>query len=80
MSHEPLVEEKPARARHRIPAPRADQEWFTPQEAADYLRIHVESIYEACRSRGLRHVKLGHSTTRIRRAWLDAWAEEHVRA
>jgi excisionase family DNA binding protein len=63
----------------RILPQRQAAEWFTPKEAADHLSVHVESIYDACRARGLRHLKLGHSTIRIRRAWLDAWVEQHAR-
>ena len=56
----------------RVPRP-ADAPWLSPKEAAAYLGIGIDSIYDACASRGLRHVKLGHSTIRIQRDWLDAW-------
>ena len=53
--------------------------WITPREAAAYLGVCVESIYDACAAGGLKHSRLGRRTIRLRREWLDAWAEEHVR-
>ena len=53
--------------------------WITVKEAADYLGVGVDTIYAACASRGLKHVKLGHSTIRLRREWVDTWAETLVR-
>jgi len=52
--------------------------WITIQEAAAYLGVGVDTIYDACAKRGLKHVKLGHSTIRLQRAWVDAWAEQHA--
>jgi len=49
--------------------------WLSPKEAAEHLGVSVDTIYRACAERGLRHTKLGHSTTRFRREWLDEWAE-----
>ncbi|RPH52613.1 MAG: helix-turn-helix domain-containing protein [Planctomycetota bacterium] len=51
--------------------------WITVQEAAAYLGVGVDTIYDACAKRGLKHVKLGHATIRLQRAWVDAWAEQH---
>lgn len=53
--------------------------WISPQEAADYLGISVDKIYDACRRGGLKHAKLGHSTIRLKIEWVDAWAEERTR-
>lgn len=53
----------------------ADGTWLTPHEAAAYLHVGVDIIYDACAVRGLRHTKLGHRTIRIKREWVDAWAE-----
>lgn len=53
--------------------------WITPREAAAYLGVGVETIYDACAAGGLKHSRLGRRTIRLRREWLDAWAEEHVR-
>ena len=53
--------------------------WMTPREAAVYLGICVDTIYDACAAGGLRHVKLGRRTIRLRREWIDRWAEEHVK-
>ena len=53
--------------------------WLTPREAAVYLGVGVETIYDACAAGGLKHSRLGRRTIRLKREWLDAWAEEHVR-
>jgi excisionase family DNA binding protein len=53
--------------------------WITIKEAAAYLGVGVDTIYDACASRGLKHVKIGHSTIRLKREWVDAWAETHLR-
>lgn len=53
----------------------AELAWLSPKQAADYLGVSVDAIYEACATKGLRHAKLGHSTLRLRRAWIDEWAE-----
>jgi excisionase family DNA binding protein len=58
----------------------ADREWLTPRQAADYLGVGVDTIYDACAAGGLKHVKLGHRTLRLRRQWIDAWIEERARA
>jgi excisionase family DNA binding protein len=63
----------------RMPRSTDAASWLSPKEAAAHLGIGVDTIYDACAERGLRHVKLGHSTIRIRREWLDAWAETFVR-
>lgn len=52
--------------------------WITVKDAAQYLGVGVDTIYDACASRGLRHVKLGHSTIRLQQAWVDAWAESLI--
>lgn len=52
-----------------------NHDWLTPREVADYLRTAVDLIYDACATGGLKHVKLGHRTIRVRRAWVDAWTE-----
>jgi len=57
----------------------ADSPWMTVKEGAAYLRVGVDTIYEACASRGMKHSKFGHSTIRLQRAWLDAWAEAQIR-
>jgi excisionase family DNA binding protein len=53
--------------------------WMTPREAAAYLGVGVDTIYDACAAGGLRHAKLGHRTIRLRRDWIDMWAEEKAR-
>ena len=55
-----------------------DRRWLSPKEAAAYISGGVDAIYDACAERRLRSVKLGHSTIRIKREWLDAWMESRV--
>lgn len=64
----------------RIHARRRDGvEWLTPREVAEHLHTGVDLIYDACATGGLKHVKLGYRTIRVRRAWVDAWAESNAR-
>lgn len=53
--------------------------WLTPRQAADYLGVGVDTIYDACAAGGLKHVKLGYRTIRVRREWIDRWAEGQAR-
>jgi excisionase family DNA binding protein len=75
---------------HRIDAvsqstPRAIAEdrstpiWMTIQEAATYLGVGVDIIYDACAGGGLRHARFGHRTIRLRREWIDRWADSRAR-
>lgn len=58
--------------------PMAEQvAWLTPQEAAAYLRVGIDTIYDACADGRLKHSKLGYRTIRLKRAWIDEWAESH---
>ncbi|MEQ1575862.1 MAG: helix-turn-helix domain-containing protein [Vicinamibacterales bacterium] len=52
--------------------------WITPRQAAAYLGVGVDTIYEACAAADLKHVKLGYRTIRLRREWIDIWAEKHA--
>lgn len=52
--------------------------WISPKEAASYAGVGVDKIYEACQTGKLRHAKLGHSTIRLRREWVDAWIMERA--
>lgn len=61
-----------------LPRP-LDSPWLSPKEGAAYLGVGVDAIYEACATKGLRHSKLGHSTIRLRRQWLDNWVESRAR-
>ena len=51
---------------------------MTPRQAAAYLGVGVDTIYEACAADDLKHVKLGYRTIRLRREWIDGWAEKHA--
>lgn len=53
--------------------------WMTPKEAAEYLRVNVETIYDSCTSAGLKHSRLGRRTIRLKREWLDEWVESHAK-
>lgn len=57
----------------------AESPWITVKEAAAYLGVGVDKIYEACASGGLKHVKFGHSTIRLQVKWIDVWAESLTR-
>lgn len=52
--------------------------WITVKEAAQYLGVGVDTIYDACATRGLKHVKIGHSTIRLKVEWIDAWVEAQM--
>lgn len=52
--------------------------WMTPRQAAEYLGVGVDTIYDACAAGGLKHVKLGYRTIRLRRDWIDRWAEDRA--
>jgi excisionase family DNA binding protein len=39
----------------------------------------VDLIYDACAAGGLKHVQLGYRTIRVRREWVDAWAESKAK-
>ena len=56
----------------------ADAAWMTPRQAALYLGVGVDTIYDACATDALKHVKLGYRTIRLRREWIDRWAEQHA--
>ena len=53
--------------------------WMTIQDAATYLGVGVDKIYEACAGGGLRHARFGHRTIRLRREWIDRWADSRAR-
>jgi excisionase family DNA binding protein len=60
-------------------APASGSPWLNVPQAAKYLGIGVDAVYAACATGGLRHSKLGHSTLRLRREWIDEWAESFAR-
>ena len=52
-------------------------EWLDVNAAANYVKLSVDSIYDAVRAGGLRHVRVGgRLRLRIKKAWLDAWMEQ----
>jgi len=51
---------------------------MTPQEAAAYLHVGVDTIYDACAAGKLKHTKLGYRTIRLKRSWVDEWVESHA--
>lgn len=51
--------------------------FYTPAEAAEYARCHVETIRKALRERTLRGARReGARAWKIRQDWLDAWIGE----
>lgn len=72
-----LKDRRPDQRTHVEQVERND--WMTPREAALYLHVGVDAIYEACSAGGLKHVRLGYRTIRVRRRWIDEWAEEKAR-
>jgi excisionase family DNA binding protein len=58
--------------------PPVQAEWLTPHEAAAYLHVGVDTIYDACAAGRLKHTKLGYRTIRMKRSWIDEWAESHA--
>jgi excisionase family DNA binding protein len=48
---------------------------LSPEEAAQYLRVHVQTIYELCRSGKIPSAKIGSKTVRIKPEDLDAFFE-----
>jgi len=66
-------------SKQKTPRTNGNGDWLSPKKAAERLDISVDTIYDACANRGLRHVKLGHSTIRIPQEWLEEWALAHVR-
>jgi excisionase family DNA binding protein len=66
-------------SKQQTPRTNGNGDWLSPKKAAEWLDISVDTIYDACADRGLRHVKLGHSTIRIRPEWLEEWALSHAR-
>jgi excisionase family DNA binding protein len=57
-----------------IPSP-----WINVHEAAEYLDVCVDTIYDACAEGGLKHVRLCRRTIRVKREWLEAWIEAQAR-
>lgn len=50
------------------------EDWLTVSEAAAYLRVSTQTIYDACSVGGLRHFRLaGRRNIRLRRSDLNAW-------
>src|SRR6188474_1868155 len=80
MPHEEEAERRrkdPMRAT-TVAASVTESSWITPRQAAAYLGVGVDTIYEACAAADLKHVKLGYRTIRLRREWIDHWAEKHA--
>lgn len=51
-----------------------DSAWLNVPESAARIGVAVESIYDACATGGLKHVRLfGRRNIRIRPEWLDEW-------
>lgn len=54
-------------------------EWLTPKEIANELKVSTWTVLEACRQGRLQSLKTGAHTVRIRREWLEAWIDGQTR-
>jgi excisionase family DNA binding protein len=72
MSSKPQLVMPVTRRKRTLPV---SADWLSPKAAAERLGIGVSIVYAACAAGTLKHAKFGHSTIRIRPAWVDAWAE-----
>jgi excisionase family DNA binding protein len=52
--------------------------WITAKQAADHIGVGVDTVYDACARRGLRHVRVGGSTIRLKLEWLETWLERQA--
>ncbi len=51
---------------------------MTAQQAADYLQVHVKTVYEWIRSARLKALKLGPRSVRIRKVDIDQFLDTRV--
>ena len=52
--------------------------WLSAKEAAEHVGVSTRTLYEFCRTEGLRHARLTKSPNgvmRFKREWLDEWLE-----
>jgi excisionase family DNA binding protein len=53
------------------------EDWLDIEGASLYMKLSRHSVYDAVRSGGLRHVRVGgRLRLRFKRAWLDQWLEQ----
>jgi hypothetical protein len=70
-----LADKIAERLRERRPA---SQEWMTPQEAADHLRLSVRGLEDLrARGEGPPFARVSHRIVRYRVADVDAWLVAH---
>lgn len=51
------------------------EEWITPEEAADYLKVEVSTVKKWVKLRQIPHGKV-RSLTRFKKSQLDEWVRE----
>lgn len=51
--------------------------WLTPEEAADYIRVAVTTIYKYIKEDGLKATKISRNNYRILKSDLDEWMKSH---
>ena len=55
--------------------------WLSAKEAAAHLGVSTRTLYQFCRSEGLRHARLTASPNgvmRFKQQWLDEWLERRA--
>ena len=65
----------------KMPVAELNTPWLTVAEAAKYLSVNADFIYDACATGGLRHARLGgRRSIRTRQKWLDDWMHSNAAA
>lgn len=61
----------------RTPVP--ESPWLNAEKASQYVGLAPRSIFRACASGELRHVRInGKRELRTRAEWLDEWLQRHT--
>lgn len=58
------------------PPPKTNPVWLTAPEAAEYLRVGLNTFFAECRAKRIRHARVGgRKAIRVKREWLDEFLE-----
>lgn len=75
-----IARHRPAHRHIREPWSTPMRNWLSVADAAEHAAVSRDTIYTACERREMQHVRIGgRRTIRVRREWIDAWLERHVR-